>query len=76
MEKVIVKTLLAVQPYVAHTYKSCIPDNRCCPYRGLVVIFQQCSTRAQACACTSKHVTICMCVYVYVYINARLFWQV
>lgn len=28
MEKVIVKTLLAVQPYVAHTYKSCIPDNR------------------------------------------------
>ena len=28
MEKVIVKTLLAVQPYVAHTYKSCIPENR------------------------------------------------
>jgi tubulin polyglutamylase TTLL6/13 len=28
MEKVIVKTLLAVQPYVQHTYKSCIPENR------------------------------------------------
>lgn len=26
--QVIVKTLIAVAPYVSHTYKSCIPENR------------------------------------------------